>query len=324
MTEKLTPLPWFAFNIADYITDTLRLQTESHGAYLLLTLDYYGKGEPCPDDDFILAAVAKLPEERWKQHRKALAPFFDIRDGYWFHKRIEREMREASVKHSESIARATSASHARWGKQGDKTAPPAPKQPRDTAAGQKRPLRNPQRNAPSIPEAKPEQSPENPHLHTHPSITEGGGEPPASDQDLGIGTPVPKDFLPSAETNDRARAAGMTDEDIDAEVRKFIGAQQANGSFSHDWHGSFAVWIEREISHRKKLAAKAAPRIEVNSRYVPTEKEWQEAIKNFKRDESSWPRWAGNNPGSKCPPDILEKNGWDAKLMRFMAPEKTS
>ena len=66
-TIKLEPLPWFAFNVADYQTGTGRLPTESHGADLLLMLDYYGKASPCPDDDFILAAVTRLPIESWKK-----------------------------------------------------------------------------------------------------------------------------------------------------------------------------------------------------------------------------------------------------------------
>jgi hypothetical protein len=34
----------------------------------------------CPDDDFILSAVAKLPVEIWQQrYRKVLEPFFDVR-----------------------------------------------------------------------------------------------------------------------------------------------------------------------------------------------------------------------------------------------------
>ena len=52
-------LPWFAFNIKDYLSDTMRLTTEAHGAYLLLILDYYESEGPSPDDDFILAAIAQ-------------------------------------------------------------------------------------------------------------------------------------------------------------------------------------------------------------------------------------------------------------------------
>jgi uncharacterized protein YdaU (DUF1376 family) len=106
---KLDPLPWFAFNVGEYLKDTARLTTEAHGAYLLLMLDYYARGEPCPDDDFILAAVAKLPEEQWKRYRKVLSAFFDIREGYWFHKRIEHEIRDGMRKHAESVARTAAA-----------------------------------------------------------------------------------------------------------------------------------------------------------------------------------------------------------------------
>jgi len=43
-------------------------------------LDYHGAAQPCPDDEFILSAVAKLPVEiRQQRYRKVLEPFFDVR-----------------------------------------------------------------------------------------------------------------------------------------------------------------------------------------------------------------------------------------------------
>lgn len=320
---KLDPLPWFAFNIGEYVTDTMRLQTESHGAYLLLMLDYYARGEPCPDDDFILAAVAKLPEETWKRHRKVLAPFFDIRDGHWFHKRIEREMLEASAKHSAGIARSKAANAVRWGKEGDKSAGSTARRSQNTPVRPKRPPRIPS----SIPQGEPKESSNDPHLHKHPLITEGGGAPPPEGNIglEGVGTPISRDFLPNPQTSDRARAAGMSVQDIDAEVRKFIGRRLSEGAFSHDWQGSFAEWIEREIAHRKKLEAKAPPRVEVNARYEPSEAEWDRSIRIYAKDGSKWSPNLGPEPGHggcRAPFALLEKYGWDAALKSFIAPER--
>jgi uncharacterized protein YdaU (DUF1376 family) len=313
MTDtELEPLPWFAFNIAHYVTDTMRLTTEGHGAYLLLMLDYYATGVPCPDDDFILAALAKLPEERWKQVRKVLEPLFDVREGRWFHRRIEREMREAMLRHSASITHAKAGAAARWEKERSKPAPSAAKGSQDTA---RRPKRAPS-NARALPAASPEQSPGNAHLTLNtPLITEGGEAPPEGD-DLGIGGPVPKDFLPNPETSDRARAAGMSVEDIDSEVRKFIGRRLGDGALSHDWQGSFAEWIEREIGFRKKAAVKAPPRVEVSNRYVPTEAELDRALALFANNASSWSRQLGPEPGQagcKIAPALIEKHGIDPK-----------
>jgi hypothetical protein len=44
----------------------------------------------------------------------------------------------------------------------------------------------------------------------------------------------------------------------------------------------------------------------------PAEKDWRSAVKRWLLNESNWPRWAGNSPGSKscrCPPEILAECG---------------
>jgi hypothetical protein len=69
-----------------------------------------------------------------------------------------------------------------------------------------------------------------------------------------------------------------------------------------------------------------APRLELSKAattpFVPTEADWDKAINKFKVNESSWPRWAGNNPDSRCPPAILEKQGWSRELRRFIERPK--
>jgi uncharacterized protein YdaU (DUF1376 family) len=312
---KLEPLPWFAFNIADYLKDTMRLSTEAHGAYLLLMLDYYGTGAPCPDDDYVLSAVAKLPEERWKQVRKALQPLFDVRDGHWFHSRIEREMRDASDRHAKRTAAASAANDARWGGKGAKadqsTAPRSP----DTARAPKNANRTPNRMRDAIPIASVPVSPEDPQIQIHSTLTveREGALSEVDDDDLEIGTSIPKDFLPSAETSDRARAAGMEVAEIDAEVRKFINHQLSAGNFSSNWQASFANWIERGIEYRAKQTAKAPPRIEVNNApYVPTERDWDDACMRYARNNSIWSKHLGPDPGlpsCRAPIAILLKHG---------------
>ena len=82
---------WMPLYIGDYLRDTSRLNTEQHGAYLLLMMDYYING--ClPDDDSILARVAQMSESRWRSNKTAIAPFFFIKNGVWWHNRIEKEL----------------------------------------------------------------------------------------------------------------------------------------------------------------------------------------------------------------------------------------
>ncbi len=47
---------------------------------------------------------------------------------------------------------------------------------------------------------------------------------------------------------------------------------------------------------------------DVGSDPEPAEKDWRSAVRLWKLNESNWPRWAGNAPGSRscqCPPEIL-------------------
>ena len=105
---------WMPFYIADYLADTTRLNTEQHGAYMLLIMDYWRNGAP-PDDDSVLANITKLTPSVWKKHRTALSKLFSIVDGEWVHKRIEREILSASAnKAKKSVAGKKGAAN-KWG-----------------------------------------------------------------------------------------------------------------------------------------------------------------------------------------------------------------
>jgi uncharacterized protein YdaU (DUF1376 family) len=74
--------------VGDYLGDTGHLTTAQHGAYLLLMMHYWRKGE-LPDDNSQLAKITKLPLRTWCDYRPVLQNFFH--DG-WKHKRIDAEL----------------------------------------------------------------------------------------------------------------------------------------------------------------------------------------------------------------------------------------
>jgi uncharacterized protein YdaU (DUF1376 family) len=80
--------PWMPLYVGDYLGDTGHLTTTQHGAYLLLMMHYWRKGE-LPDDDRQLSKIAKLSMKTWCDYRATLQDFFY--DG-WKHKRIEAEL----------------------------------------------------------------------------------------------------------------------------------------------------------------------------------------------------------------------------------------
>jgi uncharacterized protein YdaU (DUF1376 family) len=80
--------PWMPLYVGDYLGDTGHLTTAQHGAYLLLMMHYWRKGE-LPDDDRQLSKITKLPLKTWCDYRPILQDFFH--DG-WKHKRIDAEL----------------------------------------------------------------------------------------------------------------------------------------------------------------------------------------------------------------------------------------
>lgn len=85
---------WMPLYVGDYLGDTGHLSTTQHGAYLLLMMHYWKKGE-LPDDDKQLAAITKLPMRIWLDSRETLQAFFY--DG-WHHKRIDEELQVMEIK----------------------------------------------------------------------------------------------------------------------------------------------------------------------------------------------------------------------------------
>src|SRR5216684_413831 len=178
-------LPWFPFNIKAYLSDTMRLSTEGHGAYLLLILDYYEADGPAPDDDEVLSDITKLPIDRWKVLRPRIAAFFQIRDGYWHHDRIEREKLEATSKHTKAKDKAVKAA----------TASAAS---RSTSG---KPQAKSHQNKPSsrlVAHQEAASSEEHIHKHIHPPS--GGEAPPPPEADLeDVGSQIDPTFQPGAQ-----------------------------------------------------------------------------------------------------------------------------
>jgi uncharacterized protein YdaU (DUF1376 family) len=80
--------PWMPLYVGDYLGDTGHLTTAQHGAYLLLMMHYWRKGE-LPDDDRQLSKITKLPFKTWCDYRSVLQDFFH---SGWKHKRIDAEL----------------------------------------------------------------------------------------------------------------------------------------------------------------------------------------------------------------------------------------
>lgn len=124
MSKDGKPDTWMPLVIGDYLKDTARLTTEQHGAYLLLIMDYWVNGAP-PDDDAQLAAITGLDARAWRKNRPALQRFFRVEEGFWRHKRIERELEDWAERKRKFAERAAAGGRAKAAKSTASSTPKA-------------------------------------------------------------------------------------------------------------------------------------------------------------------------------------------------------
>lgn len=313
-------LPWFPFHIDKFLSDTLALDGEAIGAYVLLMLHYYATETPPRDNDRALATIARLPIKTWKERRPEIEALFQIRDGAWHHPTIEAQMADAKAKHAMVIARTSAAGQARWANRPPKAAPSksrvVPKASPELALS----------NARAMHDALPEQSPSSGESTITESLSvdvltvekdnSGDNSLEPSQEAEGLGTTIDVKFWPCANHLTMCKIDGADDETINTEVQKFVLHHLDKGSWSHDWDASFATWWHRWKEHQAKQKPKAPPRIEVNAQgYAPTDAEWRSFLLRWKSD-SFWPRAAGPDPSTgrcKAPAELFEQLGIDPK-----------
>jgi uncharacterized protein YdaU (DUF1376 family) len=100
-------MPWYH---GDHLRDTRRLTHEHQWAYFLLINEYWAHGG-LPEDDEQLAAIAGVSLPKWRKMRTVIQGFFH--DG-WKHKRIDKELAEATKKYRDNHERALKAANRRW------------------------------------------------------------------------------------------------------------------------------------------------------------------------------------------------------------------
>jgi uncharacterized protein YdaU (DUF1376 family) len=106
---------WMPLYIGDYLADTMHLNTQQHGAYLLLLFHLWRRGS-LPDDDTALAKITGLNAKEWNNTRPVLEPYFRVNEGFWQHNRVERERVRIAARQEKRGARAKTAAQKRWDK----------------------------------------------------------------------------------------------------------------------------------------------------------------------------------------------------------------
>lgn len=88
--------PVFPLEIAAFLRDTQRLSGEEGGVYLHLLMGMWADGGTLPDDDAVLAQVAKVSPRRWKKLAGKIRPYFLCGGGVLWQKRLHFELGKVS------------------------------------------------------------------------------------------------------------------------------------------------------------------------------------------------------------------------------------
>ncbi|MCX7170309.1 MAG: DUF1376 domain-containing protein [Proteobacteria bacterium] len=107
---------WMPLYIGDYLSDTMHLTAEQHGAYLLAIMAYWKNGGPLPVES--MATICHLTGDAWSNAQAMLAQFFNLesKPSFWVHNRVEAELAKARKNKQGAVSKAITAAQARWGK----------------------------------------------------------------------------------------------------------------------------------------------------------------------------------------------------------------
>lgn len=94
----MAAIPYMPLYVADYLSDAAHLSTLEHGAYLLLIMTYWQRGEALPADDKKLARICRVGPREWARIKPAISEFFQVDCNNWSHRRIESELQNVRAK----------------------------------------------------------------------------------------------------------------------------------------------------------------------------------------------------------------------------------
>lgn len=91
----MAEFPAFTIWIDRYHGATGHLTTVQHGAYLLLLFEMWRNGGVLPNDEKILARIARLPLDKWRKMSPTMMAFMET-DGQWITQpRLVKELKRA-------------------------------------------------------------------------------------------------------------------------------------------------------------------------------------------------------------------------------------
>ncbi len=237
----------------DYLADAAHLTTIEHGAYFLLILNYWQRGEPLSADDRKLARICRLTDAEWADVKPSLAEFFIEENGLWKHKRIEAEL----VKASEKSEKARASIAKRYASVNQT------KNERTTTELRSYNDRNTNQDQ--------EQDQEERKDFSAPARSKKG-------------TRLPEDWQPNPDLIETATKAGLSASQFDREVEKFRdywAGRAGSQGVKLDWDATARNWM-RQAAER----ANPPPRNSPSPQTTPAAAVW------INRGTAQWQAWA--------------------------------
>ncbi len=101
--------------VGDYLSDTMHLTTEQHGAYFLLMMAYWKNRGPLPENR--IQRIINIKGDSSTIVGDIVGEYFDkeTMPGFWVHHRIEKELKAALVRKQAAENRGKKGMEARWG-----------------------------------------------------------------------------------------------------------------------------------------------------------------------------------------------------------------
>jgi uncharacterized protein YdaU (DUF1376 family) len=91
----MTTTPFMQLYVGDYLSDTLHLTTEQHGAYMLLLMTMWRAGAELPNDPAKLARICRVSPKRWPSVWAEIEGFFTVDGGVIRNARLTKEHQKA-------------------------------------------------------------------------------------------------------------------------------------------------------------------------------------------------------------------------------------
>jgi uncharacterized protein YdaU (DUF1376 family) len=225
---------WMPLYVTDYLGDTMHLNTEQHGAYLLMLMAAWKTNGVLPSDDGSLGAITRLGAA-WKKSRNVLLAFFQIDGETMTHKRVLIELQRAKTNSEERSKAGKEGAAKRWGKDNKDD---GKAMANAIANASQTPLQN------DTPSPSPNQSIPN------------GIDMVSAAKPRRASKKCPAEFAVDEKLIAWALGENITI-DLDAQTRKF--RDHTFKDSKTDWHGTWRNWMRRaqDFSNESRVKATA-------------------------------------------------------------------